>query len=133
MCRIETSELGYSCRIRDMAANGTGAARALRGLNPVMPEAKPPAPQAVAQKQVGFGGFLKKRVIVETPTGLSYNEPRESAARRNAPRRAEMRRVAPIVRPEKSMLRPCVARPPEKKITRGGVTRSQPGHAPPKA
>ena len=61
---------------RDMTANGTGAARALRGLDPVMPEAKPPAPPAVAQKQVGFGGFLKKRVIVETPTGLSYNEPR---------------------------------------------------------
>ena len=74
---------------RDMAANGTGAARALRGLNPVMPKAKPPAPPAVAQKQIGFGGFLKKRDIVETPTGLSYNEPRESAARQNVPRRAD--------------------------------------------
>ena len=89
MCGLETNELGYSCRNRETAAKGSGAARALGGLNPVMPKAKPPAPPAVAQKQVGFVGFLKKHVIVETPTGLSYNEPRKSAARRNAPRRGD--------------------------------------------
>ena len=75
-------------------------------------EAKLPAPPAVAQKQVGFEGFLKKREIVETPTGLSYNEPREIAARRNAPRRADF-----FSRKIHSTAMRCTAA--GKKITRG--------------
>ena len=47
MCGLVTNELGYPAELREMAANGSGAARALGGLNPVMPKEE--------EEEEGFG------------------------------------------------------------------------------